>query len=107
MSFVLDICNETILTDPTDLQIRQAVLGLDLGRDSAFVILGPADDEEVFMQASGDPSDGFSVEFQESAGGLFRATNDFSAEQLIAALIYYRNGTSEWRAFSPWEPVEG
>ena len=106
MSFVLDICNESLITDPTDLQIRQALLGLDLGKDSAFVILGPSEDDGTFLQASGDPSDGFSIEYQGSSAGLFRATNDFNAEQLIAALIYYRNGINDWRVFSPWEPVE-
>ena len=106
MPFVLDVCNETLVTEPTDLQIREAVMGLSLDHESAFVILGPSDREEAFLQASGDARSGFSVEYQERPPEIFRASNDFSAEQLIAALISYRDGTRDWRALSPWEPVE-
>ena len=107
MPLTLDVCNEHLVEDPTDLQFRQAVLGLDLRKDSAFLTLGPSEDEATFIQASGDPPSGFSVEYQEGTPPkLFRAVNDLTADQLIAALISYRDGTPEWRAFSPWEPVE-
>jgi hypothetical protein len=107
MNFVLDVCGGAQIHSPSDEKIRQAVLELDQYENDAFLILADASDDLTYLQCFGDLQSGFGVEYQE--GDLqkhFRARGTLSAEQMIQALIHYRNGDPRWREAAEWEPLE-
>lgn len=106
MPYVLDVSDGSLITDPTDDQIRQAVMGLESEDDGAFVILNHTDETATYIQSAGDSAPGFELEYQ--VGGTdqhFRATALIDSEQLIAALIAYRNGDASWQTAREWEQM--
>jgi len=103
----LEIAGERRIPSPTDDQIRDAVLSLDACTTYAFLILDR--DSKNSMEVSGDAREGFEIEHYEGSKGLrYRAAGDFNftAEQVIALLIAYRNGAAGWRESVRWEEVD-
>lgn len=94
---VLDICGEREIEGPSDSDIRRALSDLDAGTGEAFVILGT--DEMTYIQASGDKTVGFDLEYQEgSTAKHYRAARtDISLEEILTALIAYRDGRDAWK----------
>ena len=63
---VLEICGDRRIENPTDEEVRWAVLELDTGNDDAFLILSGG--EMSYVQCAGDRNVGFDLEYQE--GGI-------------------------------------
>ena len=107
MQHILDICGNARITNPTDDEIRKAILGLDAKKDEAFIILYLSKDKTIYMKASGDSRIGFTLEYQGSgATNQWRATGDWNTERTIVALIAYRNGDEYWSRVNNWKRVK-
>ena len=107
MQYILNICGNAIIADPTGNEIRKTILDLDTGRNEAFVILCPSKDKTTYMKASGDQYIGFTLEYQGSdAKNQWRATGNWDTERTIAALIAYRNNDEYWSRVNNWERVK-
>jgi len=101
----LEIGGERRIPAPTDVDIREAVESLDACTTYAFLILDR--DVRHSLEVSGDAREGFEIEHYEgSTGRRFRAEGDFSAEQVIALLIAYRDAAPGWKEGIRWEEVD-
>jgi hypothetical protein len=103
----LEIAGERRVPAPSDAQIREAVLSLDACTTYAFLILDR--DARNSMEVSGDAREGFEIEHYEGVKGRrYRAAGDFNftAEQVAALLIAYRNSAPGWRDAVKWEEVD-
>jgi len=103
----LEIAGERRIPGPTDAQIREAVLSLDACTTYAFLILDR--DARHSMEVSGDAREGFEIEHYEGGTGRrYRASGDFNftADQVIALLIGYRNAAPGWRDAVQWQEVD-
>ncbi len=102
MNGTLDICGDRKIQNPTESDIRQAVFALDSQNDEAFLILGMTD--MTYMQTSGDGKIGFDLEYQETdVEHHYRATRDFTAEEVVRAFVAYSTGSDEWKRMAEWE----
>lgn len=100
-AMVLEICGARKIKNPTDEQIRTELGSLSTKNEDAFAILGPS--EMTYIQAGGDKSVGFHLEYQEgSVDAHFQATNEkITLDQVVSAFIAYRDGRAGWqRAFT-------
>jgi hypothetical protein len=93
----LDINGDREIDNPTKETLRIAVESLDSGKSgSGFIIL--SSDEMTYIQSSGDVGNGFDLEYQEgSKKHHYRATGEFTADQIVDILWDYASGGSEWR----------
>ena len=104
MNCTLDICGDKKIPNPSEADIRQAVFGLDTNKGEAFLILGPTD--MTYIQTSGDKKVGFDLEYQEAdANHHYRAKRDFTAEEVVKALVSYSTGSDDWKKTTKWEPI--
>ncbi len=107
MQHILEICGNTQIINPTDNEIRNAILGLDASTYEAFIILYQSKDKTIYMKACGDSRIGFTLEYQGSgAANQWHATGDWNAERTIVALIAYRNGDEYWSRVNNWKRVK-
>ena len=98
----MDICGDKKIQNPTAADIRQAVFALDTKKGEAFLILGPTD--MTYIQTSGDQKVGFDLEYQESdAKHHYRAKRDFTANEVVKALVLYSNSADDWKKTADWE----
>jgi hypothetical protein len=105
MNCTLEICGDQKIQNPTDADIRQAVLGLDTRKGDAFLILGPTD--MSYIQSSGDQQVGFNLEYQEAdAKHHYRAKRAFTADEIVNALVSYASGADEWKKTAEWELIK-
>lgn len=105
MSYTLDICGDKKIENPTEAEIRQAVLALDTTKNEAFLVLGSTD--MTYIQTGGDQKVGFDLEYQESdVRHHYRAKRDFTAEEIVRILVSYAAGTDNWKKSAEWEPIE-
>jgi hypothetical protein len=105
MKYTLDICGDKKIENPTGEEIRQAVLGLDTKKGEAFLILGSTD--MTYIQTSADPEAVFDLEYQEvDSKHHYRAKRDFSAEEVVKALVSYSSGADDWKKVSEWELIQ-
>lgn len=106
MTLTLDICGDKEIQNPTDTDIRQAVSSLDTDKNSAFLVL--ATSELTYMQTSGDKNIGFSLEYQEgNTEHHYQAKrDDFTAEEIIQAMISYCAGSENWKKISEWMRID-
>lgn len=91
---------------PSDDQIRQGLVGLDVQRDGeGFAIL--ARSEMTYLQVSGDRRIGFDMEYQDgSTERHFRARReDFSLDEVVDAFGSYRDGSEEWWQSRDWQDI--
>jgi hypothetical protein len=103
----LEIAGERRIPGPTDTQIREAVQSLDACTTYAFLILDR--DARHSMEVSGDAREGFEIEhYDGGAGRRYRAAEDFNftAEQVIALLIAYRDAVPGWGNVMRWEDLD-
>jgi hypothetical protein len=103
----LEIAGERRIPGPTDTQIREAVQSLDACTTYAFLILDR--DARHSMEVSGDAREGFEIEHYEGGSGRrYRAAEDFNftAEQVVALLVDYRDDKPGWRDVVRWEEVD-
>ena len=98
----LEIAGERRIPAPTDANIREAVLSLDATTTYAFLILDR--DARHSLEISGDAREGFELEHYDGGKGRrYRAVGDFTAEQVIALLIAYRDAAPGWEQLMTWE----
>lgn len=104
MSCTLDICGDKQIQNPTETDIRQALLGLDTKKDGQFLILGPTD--STYIQTSGDQKVGFDMEYQE--GDIkhhYRAKREFSADEVVRMFVSYMSGSMDWKQNTEWQSI--
>jgi hypothetical protein len=101
----LEIAGQRRVPGPTDAHIREAVLSLDATTTYAFLILDR--DARHSLEVSGDAREGFELEhYDGKSGRRYRAVGDFSAEQVIALLVAYRDAAAGWQNLMPWEELD-
>ena len=92
------------IDNPDERQIDEAIRAMEA--DDAFVILSR--DEMTYIQASGDVSAGFVLEYQ--AGDIDRhfsaAAGPHSADRVSKAFRQYALGDPGWESDFQWEPLE-
>ncbi len=104
MSYILDICGDKKIQNPTEADIRQAVFALDTKQGDAFLVLGPTD--MTYIQTSGDKEVGFDLEYQETdVEHHYRAKRDLTADEVVKALVLYSTGSDEWKRIAEWELI--
>ena len=104
MPHTLDICGNRTIQNPSEADIRAAVLSMDPEKNDAFLILATGD--LTYIQTSGDPKNGFQLEYQE--GDIqhhYQARRDYSVEEIIRALVSYLSGGVEWKNTADWEHI--
>lgn len=84
-------------------QIEQSIRSLT-GDGDSFAIL--ARSEQVYIQTSGDPKNGFVLEYRNgSEEEHYSCSNvDLNAEQIIRAFQSYSAGDDRWKAEFEWKP---
>jgi hypothetical protein len=104
---VLTLSDDNKTTNPTPVQIRQALKRLPGGGDS-FAIYQKGGSGLSYMQTSGGPEEGFILEYQ--AGSLDAhfvcANRALSFEEIVQSFTWYATGDERWRTDISWEPVE-
>lgn len=93
----LHICDDKIIKNPSDEDIRDAFSKLDTKTGVDFIILGPT--AMTYIQASGDRNVGFDLEYQEgTVDKHFRAKEKhITLKDVVNAFIAYRNGSTNWQ----------
>lgn len=105
-SVTLILSSDEKIANPTDEQIREALSGLNVGRDGeGFAILER--DEMTYMQVSGDQTIGFDMEYQNGdVQKHYRAKRrDFTADEVARALAEYRDGRIDWSDYGQWSRI--
>jgi hypothetical protein len=104
MNFTLDICGDKTVQNPTEADIRSAVGSLNAKKGDAFLIL---DSGTAFIQTSGDAKVGFDLEYREfNAAGQYRATRDFTADEIVAVFGLFLNASGDWKKMAQWERID-
>ena len=103
MNWTLDISGDKKIQHPTEADIREAVSALNItNKKDAFLVLGPSD--WTYIQTWRDQKGGFDLEYQENdTNHHYRATRDFTAEEIIKALTSYSTGSDDWKRMAEWE----
>lgn len=97
------VVNGTVAASPVnDELLEQSILSLT-GEGDSFVILSRND--MTYMQTSGDPKNGFILEYQEeSVDQHYSCTDgDLSASQVVQAFQWYLSGDGRWKTDLKWE----
>ena len=87
----------------SDRQIEEAIHSLT-GDGDSFAILARAD--EVYIQTSGDPRNGFVLEYRDGSDKDHYSCSNFNltAEQIIRAFQSYLADDDKWRSELEWQP---
>jgi hypothetical protein len=103
MNWILDICGDKKINHPTEADIREAVIALTITtKNDAFLVLGPAD--WTYIQTMKRQTDAFDLEYQENdLKHHYRATRNFTADQIIKAFTSYLTGSDDWKRMAEWE----
>lgn len=98
----LNLSSGASLRDPRDDEIRAALAGLE---SDGFAIL--EFDEMTYCQVAGDAAAGFAMECQDGdVDKHYRAVReDFSLDEVVAALCAYRDGHVNWDDYGQWEQI--
>jgi hypothetical protein len=98
----LDICGDKTIQNPTEDEIRQAVSTLDNKNNDAFLVLEIND--MTYMQTSGDPKDGFILEYQENdVKHHYQSKRELAADEVVKALVLYSVGSDDWKQMAEWQ----
>lgn len=104
-TMTLDICGDKQIQSPTESDIRQAVFALDTKQEDAFLILGPT--EMTYIQTGGDQKAGFVLEYQDTdSKHHYRAKREFTADEVVSALVAYATGADDWKTMAEWEAIK-
>jgi len=104
-TMTLDICGDKQIQSPTESDIRQAVFALDTKNEDAFLILGPT--EMTYIQTGGDQKAGFVLEYQDTdTKHHYRAKREFTADEVVNAMVAYATGADDWKTMAEWEPIK-
>lgn len=106
-TMVLNLSSGKNITNPDDDQVRELLRRLNVHRDGdGFAILGPREGES-YIQVSGDKDIGFDMEYQEGdVNKHYRAKReDFTLDDVVRALIDYRDGGIDWSKYGDWERI--
>jgi hypothetical protein len=98
--------HEGTFADPAAVEdIARAVVGLtEVGK--AYVILSILPDDEEYVQAAGTVGEGFIIERRDGgAGDHYRGDRRVSADELVAMLVGYLRGTTDWSFGVSWHRV--
>lgn len=98
----LIVNGESITGLISDRQIKESIQSLT-GDGDSFAILARAD--QVYMQTSGDPRNGFVLEYRDGSEGEHYscATFDLTAEQIIRAFQSYLADDDKWKSDFEWQ----
>lgn len=87
----------------SDRQIEESIRSL-AGDGDSFAILARAD--QVYIQTSGDPRNGFVLEYRDGSEEEHYSCSNFelTAEQIIRAFQSYLAGDDKWKSELEWQP---
>lgn len=72
----------------------------------AYVIMSVTADSEEYVQAAGTVGEDFIVERRDgSAGDHYRADRRLTADELVAMLVGFLHGTTDWSFVVSWHHV--
>jgi hypothetical protein len=98
--------HEGLFADPATVDdVTRAVAGLTAVGE-AYVIMSETADSEEYVQAAGTVDESFIVERRDGcAGDHYRADRRLTADELIAMLVGYLRGTTDWSHVVSWHHV--
>lgn len=98
--------HEGVFADPATIEdVARAVAGLTAVGE-AYIILADPSADETYLQAAGTIGEDFIVERRDGcAGEHYRGDRRVSADELIAMLVGYLNGTTDWSHVVAWHRV--
>lgn len=98
----LNICGSRNIENPTEGEIREAIISLDASGD-AFLVLSK--NEMTYVQCSGDPKIGFDLEYQiKSTDQHYRASKEnITADEIISVFSAYASGKNNWQDELDWK----
>jgi hypothetical protein len=98
--------HEGLFADPATVDdVSRAVAGLN-AIGEAFVIMSETSDSEEYVQAAGTVGENFIVERRDGcAGEHYRADRRLTADELIAMLLGYLRGATDWSHSVSWHSV--
>jgi len=101
----LIINGESLAGLVSDRQIEESIRSLT-GDGDSFAILARAD--QVYIQTSGDPRNGFVLEYREGSEEEHYScsTPDLTAEQIIRMFQSYLADDDKWRSEFEWQPQD-
>jgi hypothetical protein len=98
--------HEGLFADPATIEdVARAVADLT-AIGEAYVIMSATADSEEYVQAAGTVGENFIVERRDGcAGEHYRADRRLTADELIAMLVGYLRGTTDWSRSVSWHRV--
>ncbi len=105
MGFILDICGEKILRNPSEEDIRKSVFLLDPKINDAFLVLKKTD--TTYIQIWTNKKNNFGIEYQSGdMSNHYRCKTMFTAEEIVGILVSYVNENNGWKEKNKWEIVD-
>jgi hypothetical protein len=105
LNCTLEIAGENRIQNPTEADIREAVLAMDTKRGGAFLVIVVS--KMTYLQASGDQRMGFEMEYQEAdIQHHYRAKRRFTSDEAVKALTSYTTGADKWKTTAKWEHIK-
>ena len=104
----LELENDTALDDPTPDAIAQA-LGTLGAKGNSYAILA-TEEELTYIQATGSPTAGFVLEYQERSGSKTRHYQGLNCslplQEVVAAFQDFAAGGSVWKSRFQWNEMD-
>ena len=95
--------NGNAVNEPVSGELIEKMVYSLTGEGDSFLILSV--DEMTYIQASGDPSGGFTLEYQDGSleQHYYCADPDISADKVIDAFSSYLDRNDDWRKRYLWK----
>ena len=104
LSCTLEIAGVKKIPNPSEADIRVAVMAMDTKRGGAFLVIAVS--EVTYIQTSGDERLGFEMEYQETdVQHHYRAKRRLNSEEVVKALASYATGNGDWKKMTDWTPI--
>lgn len=105
LSCTLEVGGEKKIPNPSEADIRGAVMAMDTRKGGAFLVITVT--ELTYIQTSGDHRLGFELEFQErDVQHHYRTKRRLNTEEVVKVLAAYATGQGEWKQTADWTPIK-
>lgn len=101
----LELANGSSYKDPQAWEIDDALDTLD-GEENAYAILSRS--EEIYLQTSGTPKDGYVLEYREGSDHTHYQSvrDDLPLREVREAFTKYAVGDESWRGMFEWKLLD-